>query len=491
MKTKIDHSIVAIMDNDRILGTGFVIGRRHIITCAHVLEGANYKPSDNVKIRFERHKNIFEFAQIATDYWKPSDKDLCILVLNNSIPKGVISLPFHPGTELDGLKFRCFGYPALGNIQGAWATGEVKGLIRDNEGNSLVQIASSELAKGMSGAPICESVSNQVIGILTGIYHPDASSKHRDTAFALSTEYVHQFYGNIIQQLVPKIRESPDNLPIHDNIFVDRTEEKNYCLARLQKYHHVAISGLGGCGKSSLALEIAHEIKSVLNLDGVLWLDMKYGPVKTDDVINKLGGLLGYSALFSLDSEQKIKLAEQLLSDLKILFVADNFSSENQDLLNWFTGLPAGCMVLYTTRENLQNAKIHSVNLDGLSKKYSKALISNETIRLDRTDLSKFSKTIAESSYPYTQGLPLAMKWIVSQLGVANTELDKVINYLSQGKADIFYELFYTTYDHLSPSAKYILLSLSTFKAPVSSSILEFLVKDEEYIALAIPMPNK
>lgn len=479
MKIQIDQSVVAILKGDNILGTGFVVSSHHIITCAHVLESGNCGPGDVIKIRFEYNRDTVNFAEADTSYWRPGGRDICILSLTNPLPENVKPLTFYIAADLQGLPFQSFGYPNLGTFEGTWATGLVKGLIRDNEGNSFLQISSSDLAKGMSGAPICEVHTNHVIGVLSFVYHPDKSLKHRDTAFAISVDDIYKLYGELIQISGCNSNTIPNNLLFHNDVFVNRCKEKKSCITRLQRYRQVVISGLGGCGKSSLALEVARELINTSSVDAILWVDLKYHSATIDDLINKFARLLGYSVLLSMDGEKKQSLAQQLLSNLNILFIADNFSGKNQNLLNWFANLPSKCMVLYTSRENIQNSKIYAVNLKGLSKKYSRDLINCEVKRLDRTDLSKFSLTLVNSVYPYTQGLPLAIKWIISELGLSNAELSRVLTRLRIGDADIFYELFHAIFNQLSLPSKHILLSLSTYKSPVSSAILAYVLNDK------------
>lgn len=184
----LEASIVSICKADGdIVGTGFLTIDRLLLTCAHVIQAAGSKPDNNVLVRF--HINSEEqFAQVKSDFWcAPEKEDVAVLHLDGNLPAGVIPLNLGSAEGCDGHSFRSFGYPPIGQVQGVWATGKIEGLVRE-QGHSLIQLTSQNLAQGISGAPVLDETQQKVIGMVTAVYHADATLKHRDTGFATPTE---------------------------------------------------------------------------------------------------------------------------------------------------------------------------------------------------------------------------------------------------------------------------------------------------------------
>jgi tetratricopeptide (TPR) repeat protein len=70
----------------------------------------------------------------------------------------------------------------------------------------------------------------------------------------------------------------PDNLPRRPDIFVGRTEEIRRCLEALspdERGWGVTIDGIGGIGKTALALEVAHRAKEQAMFDAYLFASAK------------------------------------------------------------------------------------------------------------------------------------------------------------------------------------------------------------------------
>ncbi len=77
----------------------------------------------------------------------------------------------------------------MGEVEGVLGTGEVLGLgAKTKAGQPLLQVRSTEITSGFSGAPLWDEPRQRVIGMVVIIARPDASGKLSETAFATPTE---------------------------------------------------------------------------------------------------------------------------------------------------------------------------------------------------------------------------------------------------------------------------------------------------------------
>ena len=189
----LENSIVAILgDKDKIVGTGFVIAGPLIVTCAHVV----YKHAGAVTLRPQGHWATFtaDIAALSSAQPKaPGQKDVAILRPRSPLPSTVLPLTLAPGVSLQDRPFVTFGYPPAGAIQGLHARGLVRGRVRDETGLPFLQLDSKEVANGMSGAPVVDVSTQQVVGMVSGGFNLAESAKLRDLVLAVPGEIVQEF----------------------------------------------------------------------------------------------------------------------------------------------------------------------------------------------------------------------------------------------------------------------------------------------------------
>ena len=227
--------------------------------------------------------------------------------------------------------------------------------------------------------------------------------------------------------------------------FVGREEEIRAILQSLQPNSRtfiIGIEGIGGVGKSALAIEVSHRCVEQDLFESVIWISAKESiltlhgiePVipeaKTlSDILITIGTNLGNPTIGNLSIQDQIKRAYNLLSRRTTLLVLDNFESlsrnEQRDILDFLRRSPITLKVVITSRERVSEGQI--IRLQGLSFEESHALLDwdaqQKNIHLTK-DQSKYLVDL-------TGGLPLALLWVQGQIAVLGYSVTQVLDKLS------------------------------------------------------------
>lgn len=190
MKVDLQAGIVRILNQDgTTAGTGFLVtGDGLMATCAHVVEAAGASPGDALRIVFhaigEEHAATVEPA-----YWRASTaEDVAILRLEGSLPEGIAPLPLGGSTRAKiGDVLSTFGFPDAKPVEGMTGKCEVVGRTRES-GFPVLQLRSQEVTPGFSGAPVQDSDTGHVVGLVTSIAVRDRHGRLTETAFITPTE---------------------------------------------------------------------------------------------------------------------------------------------------------------------------------------------------------------------------------------------------------------------------------------------------------------
>jgi len=227
--------------------------------------------------------------------------------------------------------------------------------------------------------------------------------------------------------------------------FVGREEEIKIVLQSLQPNSRtfiIGIEGIGGVGKSTLAIELAYLCVENDLFESVIWISAKeftltlHGiePVipeaKTlSDILITIGTSLGNPTIGNLSIQDQIKRAYNLLSRRTTLLILDNFESlsrnEQREIIDFLRRSPITLKVVITSRERVSEGQI--IRLQGLSFEESNALLEwdahQKNIQLTK-DQNKYLVDI-------TGGLPLALLWVQGQIAVLGYSVTQVLDKLS------------------------------------------------------------
>ncbi|MBE7557289.1 MAG: serine protease [Anaerolineales bacterium] len=246
-------SIVRILNTSgQSVGTGFVLTDEGLIaTCAHVIETAGGAPGDTLEIVFH-HRGEEAIAIVDPDSWcDPQAEDVAILHLKAPLPKGIAPLPLRNSTGATGQTFHTFGFPNTKPVEGMAGKCEIVG--RTTEGGfPVLQLRSSEITLGFSGAPVWDELQHAVIGLIVSITRPDSYGRMSETAFIIPVE--------TLRKICPELR-LPELCPYrgleifevdHADYYFGREAAIRELLHLLSLRDFVAVVGVSGSGKSSL-----------------------------------------------------------------------------------------------------------------------------------------------------------------------------------------------------------------------------------------------
>lgn len=245
------QAVVRVLGTDGdVVGAGFVVGRRLIATCAHVVTAAiggdpesTRPPRRPVRVDFPLADGIPP-SDGRVVRWSPIGEDgtgdVAIIELGEPVPDGVRVPPLRWAGDLWGHEFRVFGFPD-GLRDGVWASGE----FRDRQGTGWLQLhgVGRRVEAGFSGAPVWDADAEAVVGMTV------AAEVGQTAAYLIPIERV--------------LAEDPGLLPNpyrglepfderHAEIFHGRDDDIARLADAVRARPIVAVIGHSGTGKSSL-----------------------------------------------------------------------------------------------------------------------------------------------------------------------------------------------------------------------------------------------
>jgi transcriptional regulator with XRE-family HTH domain/tetratricopeptide (TPR) repeat protein len=182
----------------------------------------------------------------------------------------------------------------------------------------------------------------------------------------------------------------------------------------------VAVTGMGGIGKTALAIEAAHKLVDSYP-DGHLYLNLRgYGPglpMTTSDALRQLLRSLGLDLhLIPEEVEEAAAMLRSQLAGRRVLVLLDN-ATDVQQVLPLLPGSP-GSAVIITSRGSLATLPgTRQVRLDALSEMESVELLSG-VVGADRVAAEPEA---ADSLALLTGRLPLAVRLIGARLAARPT----------------------------------------------------------------------
>jgi hypothetical protein len=309
-----------------------------------------------------------------------------------------------------------------------------------------------------------------------------------DPVIRIEIESLRKEIAKLSQQMAEASDAHHHNLRVLHNLphpdyarFVGRKEERD----RLRSLLHpkartwvIVIDGVGGIGKSSLALETAYrylretEAFSQEELfQAIIWVSAKELTLtadgiasrqqivrKLDDIYKTIAITLEKDDILRTHPDEQDKLIRRALIQQRILIIIDNLEAVDDERINAFIReLPDPTKCIVTTRHRIDIA--YPIRLTGLGREHAFELISQESEK--KGVILKEKQT--ELLYNRTGGIPLAIVWCIAQIGYGY-DVDSVLRQLGRLDSDITRYCFEQSMKYIRGiDAHKALISLSLF----------------------------
>jgi AAA-like domain/Trypsin-like peptidase domain len=270
MGTPLELSVVRFWShNSKVIGAGFLVSQKHILTCAHVIalgiaRNTVEMPDAKVNLDFPllaaKH-----FLTARVVLWLPLNQeelleDIAGLELEEFPSKAAQPYPWVSSKDLWGHHFRVFGFPE-GQSNGVWASGE----LRSETGNGWVHLedvkqAGYRLEPGFSGAPVWDSELQGIAGMAVAA---DPKRPEAKTAFMIPTKKLFEAWpdldGQKISQPIAELEYPEGPVPLKSEFYIEHpTIESDYRKEILKSGALILIKAPQEMGKTSLMERILY-----------------------------------------------------------------------------------------------------------------------------------------------------------------------------------------------------------------------------------------
>jgi tetratricopeptide (TPR) repeat protein len=264
------------------------------------------------------------------------------------------------------------------------------------------------------------------------------------------------------------------NLPTRIQPFVDREQELQQVSQALldPDIPIVTIVGIGGIGKTALALEVAYRLLEQSQFaGGICWLDCRGSDNTLDVILRTIQTSFGLAPTPTLHEGVRRYLRTHLC-----LLVLDGYEVVTQDmeLLAFLERLPKPSKALLTSRKDIRLRRGWRLELAGLTTEGAVRLFEETADRYGLKVQQEQIPLVAEICQPL-EGNPLAiLSLVATQAGSVSVPLDILKQPIAEGLRALNLEVaFRASYEKLSEKARVLLQRLSIFAADVDDEAIE------------------
>jgi tetratricopeptide (TPR) repeat protein len=286
----------------------------------------------------------------------------------------------------------------------------------------------------------------------------------------------------VVQILAPRI---PNNLPRRTSFF-GRHKDMEVVMRALSPEDRtwgVLIDGIGGIGKTSLAIEAAHRCQESGRFDAFVFISAKQRALAPagvrelvpaartlDEFLNETARVLDQPGIPKLASEPKRRALLDALRERPTLLVYDNLETlskeEQEALADFLRELPQGCKAVTTSRRRGGEGSVW-LRLEKLDWDAARQLIAAEAERdaALAAKLERASESGWQQLYDATGGSPLALSHTLGLMRVrAALSFDAALDLLRGNRdADLQSFIFQEARRELTTNDESALRALSFF----------------------------
>ena len=249
----------------------------------------------------------------------------------------------------------------------------------------------------------------------------------------------------------------------------------------------VTLDGIGGVGKSALALELAYRYRDgyaalpeAERFDAIVWISAKRTLLTAngiqqrqqtfntlDDLYREIATLLEQPGILQADAMHHRGLVERVLTAQRTLLIVDNLETvDDEELLSFLRELPDPTKAIVTTRHRIDIA--YSIRLTGMPEPDAQALM---VVEAARKGVELPSEAIGDL-YRRTGGIPLAIVWSIGLMSMGHS-VESVLRRLGSGHSDIARFCFAESMARIrGRDAERLLFALALFERSVNRQML-------------------
>jgi len=271
-------------------------------------------------------------------------------------------------------------------------------------------------------------------------------------------------------------------LPKRVRGFINREEDIQEISAQLLQREFVQIRGLGGIGKTSLAIEIAHRLKDHFK-HGVLWISALDSP-SADDILNSIGMAFKFEVSAMPTTQKKFFLKIEL-ANLDYLIIIDNV--QDLDSVTDIYDLAANGAILCTSRPQIILPIMNIFDLSVLEKEHAIRLFQD--IYGQHNYEGDDNQIVEDICVEKLDGYPLAIELAAKQANIQKLTIQKLATRLDKtlilplglpSLGSITTSLL-STIDQLPGTARDLFVALGVFAGRTIDKIaIEFILQNNE-----------
>ncbi len=262
----------------------------------------------------------------------------------------------------------------------------------------------------------------------------------------------------------------------------------------------MALDGLGGIGKTTLALAAANRLAEENAFAGILWVSARQEqllltgeirpvaqPVLTfGALLSRLAEQVGRKDLLGLNESYKESVLSEIFHDAPYLVVVDNLETmeDYRALAPRLHPMAGKTRFLFTTRHAMTEFPfVRSFHIPPLSEADGIALLRYELERHDNRDRSP-ATSLLRQVYRIVGGLPLALKLVAGQMRHLPTEvvLDNLRSAQGRAASSLYTFIYHHTWTLLDEPSRHLLLDMLTI-SPEG--------EDMEWLRLVSDLPDE
>lgn len=304
---------------------------------------------------------------------------------------------------------------------------------------------------------------------------------------------------------ISEVSVLPGALPNPDFVkFIGREDELKETLDFLQsaKMYTLTIDGVGGSGKSALALEVAWNVKfgsyrrtsGKLRLDypfeAVVWVSAKTclltdkgivprlsSALTLDILLDEIADAMEFSELKKEDFDKKKAGVLEIMHIFMCLIVIDNLEtipdSHKEEIINFVEKeVPPPSKVLFTTRSKFH--KGYSVRVMELNPEDAMVLAKDVAIEFGNLRLAR-NDNLIKNVVLRTGRIPLGIRWVISRMSLGFGDTRSTDEILDDKTLVRF--CFEETFKHLKAEEKKILFAVAICDFTPKIDNVEFLTQ--------------